>query len=212
MGRVDIANAGTQPSGARAAVILIHGRGGDAHDMLSLAHALHTTDVAYISPQAPGNTWYPYSFMAPIEKNEPQLSLSLETLDQVVKQVTDEGTPPSRIVLIGFSQGACLAAEYLARKPRRFGGLGCLSGALIGPDGAERLYSGSFENMPAFFGCSDVDSHIPAYRVREAAATYTALGAQVTLRFYPGLAHTINEDEVASLRALLDSAGGTQVE
>jgi predicted esterase len=188
---------------AGGAVVLLHGRGGTAEDILSLAHALSEPEFAYVAPQAPGNTWYPQSFLAPIDENEPALSHALATVDAVVGAIAQAGIPPERVVLIGFSQGGCLALEYTARNARRYGGVAGLSSGLIGPPGASHTYPGSLAGTPVFLGCSDVDVHIPEWRVHESTAVLRGLGAQVTERIYPGMGHLINDDEIAHVQRLV---------
>lgn len=181
---------------ARAVMILIHGRGASAHDILALAPVLHHPDFAYLAPQARGHTWYPYSFLAPLTQNEPGLSSGLRVVDELVAQVEQAGIPSEHMVLAGFSQGACLACEYAARHARRYGGLLVFSGGLIGPPGTPRDYAGTLAGTPVFVGSSDPDPHIPVARVHETAAVLADLGASVTKRLYPGMGHTIIQDEI----------------
>jgi phospholipase/carboxylesterase len=190
---------------ARAAMVLIHGRGATADSILSLADALDRPGFAFLAPQAPGNAWYPNSFLAPLDSNEPYLTRALETVGATIKQLEDAGIPAERTILLGFSQGACLALEYAARNARRYGGLAGLSGGLIGPDGTPRDYAGSLAGTPVFLGCSDVDFHIPAARVRESAAVLRDLGGDVTDILYPGMGHTVNQDEIDHVRAIMAS-------
>jgi predicted esterase len=177
-------------------VILIHGRGASAAGMLELARALYQPGFAYLAPQAANHTWYPYSFLAPIERNEPWLSSALQAIADLLAQTEAAGIPVERTVLAGFSQGACLAAEFVARNARRYGGLLIFSGGLIGPPGTPRDYPGSLAGTPAFIGCSDSDPHIPLERVRETTATLERLGARVSETIYPNLGHTITQDQV----------------
>ncbi len=195
--------AGERLSNAWAAMVLIHGRGASASDILLLGEQLYHPQFAYLAPQAAGNTWYPYSFLAPIEQNEPWLSSALETVEAVIRQVEDAGVDASRIVVGGFSQGACLASEFVARNPRRYGGLIMFSGGLIGPPGGLREYTGTLDGTPVFLGCSDVDPHIPKERVLESARILEDLGGDVTYRLYPGLGHTVNRDEIDRARAIV---------
>ncbi len=181
---------------ARAAMILLHGRGATAEDILLLAHELDHPDFAYLAPQAAGYTWYPNSFLAPIPQNEPGISSGIALIGQLVDETIAAGVPQERIVIAGFSQGACLGLEYVARNAGRFGGVLGFSGGLIGPDGTPRDYQGSLDGTPVFLGCSDVDFHIPKQRVEETAAVLGDLGAAVTMRFYPGMGHTIIQDEI----------------
>jgi phospholipase/carboxylesterase len=195
--------AGVPLDRARTAVVLLHGRGGTAEDILTLADALAVPDLAYLAPQAPGNSWYPLSFLAPIEQNEPALSRALATVGAVVAGAAKGGVPAERVVLVGFSQGGCLGLEYAARNARRWGGVAGLSAALIGPPGSPRDYAGSLAGTPVFLGCSDVDGHIPLRRVRESTRVLRGLGAEVTERIYPGMGHLISADEIARVRRLL---------
>jgi predicted esterase len=186
---------------ARAALVMVHGRGASADDILDLATQLPHEGVAFFAPQAADHTWYPYRFTEPIERNEPWLSSALGVLASLVARIEDAGFSSDRIGLLGFSQGACLALEFAARNPRRWGGVFGLSGGLIGPPGTVWPDLGSLAGTPVFLGCSDVDPHIPWRRVEESAARLGELGADVTLRQYPGMAHTINRDELAHVRA-----------
>ena len=200
-----VVRAGSDIARANAAVVMIHGRGASAEGMLDLAGELAVPGTAYVAPQAATSTWYPYSFLAPLAQNEPALSEALATMDRVVADVVAQGVPHERIVLLGFSQGACLALEYAARNARRWGGVVALSGGLIGPDGTPRDYAGSLDGTPVFLGCSDVDSHIPLNRVHESGDVLGKLGGNVTKRIYPGMGHTIVADEVAHVQQLLRS-------
>ncbi|HVG06695.1 MAG TPA: dienelactone hydrolase family protein [Thermoanaerobaculia bacterium] len=195
--------AGSPLGQATAAMILVHGRGAPAEDILGLGRELGRPDLAYLAPQAEGYSWYPYSFMAPMEKNEPGLSNGLTLLGHLVERLGSEGIPPERTVLLGFSQGACLSLEYAARNARRFGAVVGLSGGLIGPPGTPRDYSGSFDGTPVFLGCSDRDPHIPLARVQESTEVLTRMGASVTERIYPAMGHTVSEDELKHVRSLL---------
>jgi phospholipase/carboxylesterase len=204
-----VLSAGSPLPRARVAVVALHGRGGTAASMLTLADELGVADTAFLAPQAARNTWYPFSFMAPVERNEPWLTSALHKVAGALEQCATAGIPPERTLLLGFSQGACLAVEFAARHARRYGGVACLSGGLIGPQLMPERYRGDFAATPAFLGCSDIDAHIPAERVRESAALLQRLGADVTLRLYPGMGHTINPDELASVRLLLETAKAT---
>ena len=194
---------GVSPGDARLAVVLVHGRGDSAAGILGLAREFAAGDLAWIAPQAAGHTWYPSSFLAPIPQNEPWLGSALRRLGTVITELQAEGVTPERIVLMGFSQGACLAQEFAARHARRYGAIVGLSGGLIGPPGTPREYAGGFDGTPVFLGCSDVDPHIPEARVRESAEVFRRMGASVDERIYPGMGHTVNEDEIAALRELL---------
>jgi len=191
-----VARLGPTPESAGGAVILVHGRGGTAGGMLALGRELGLSMVPFLAPQARGGSWYPHSFLAPVEDNEPGLSSGLRVLDGLLAQLDAGGVPAERVVMLGFSQGGCLTAEYAARNARRFGGVVALSGGLIGPPGMPRDYGGSLEGTPVFLGCSDLDPHIPLERVRESSAAFRSLGARVTERIYPDLGHAVNAQEL----------------
>ena len=195
--------AGEKLASARAALILVHGRGATAESMLPLAEAFELGGVAYAAPRAAGNTWYPYSFMAPIETNEPNLTSALFVLAALVERLGGAGIPAERVALVGFSQGACLATEFAARNARRYGGIIGLSGGLIGPPGTPRDYPGSLDGTPVLLGCSDVDPHIPVERMRESDTVLSGLGAAVDTRIYAGMGHSVNDDEIAAAKKLL---------
>lgn len=195
--------AGRPLGEAAGAVVMVHGRGATAESILGLAGEFRRPDLAYVAPQAAGYTWYPYSFMAPMRQNEPGLSSGLERIGEVLALLEEEGIPPERTVLLGFSQGACLSLEFAARNARRYGGVVGLSGGLIGPPGTPRAYEGSLAGTPVFLGCSDRDPHIPRERVDETAEVMREMGAEVTERIYPGLGHTVNEDELEFVRGIL---------
>lgn len=193
---------------AGGAVVLVHGRGASAEDILGLSKEFQYPEIAFLAPQAAGNTWYPYSFLAPIEQNEPWLTSALTKLADTVGQITRAGIPREKIVLAGFSQGACLASEFVARHPARYGGLIAFTGGLIGPPGTDFTYSGTLDGTPAFFGAGDPDPHVPWRRVEESASALSALGADVILKRYPGMPHTINRDEIEHAKALIAKAVG----
>lgn len=200
-----VLTAGAPLEKAAGAMIMVHGRGDSAAGILGLSREFERDDYTYLAPQAAGHTWYPYSFLAPIEQNEPGLSSGLSVLDELLTAVAASGMPAERTMLLGFSQGACLALEYVARNPRRLGGVAGLSGGLIGPPGTEWSRAGSLEGTPVFLGCSDVDPHIPRERVSESASLFRALGADVTERIYPGLRHTVNRDEIEIVAGMMTS-------
>ncbi len=181
---------------AKAAMIMIHGRGASAHDIISLAFEIDLPQVAYLAPQANKNSWYPYSFLSPIEQNEPELSSGLAVIDSIIESLKQKGFTEEQIYLLGFSQGACLSLEYAARNPKKYGGVFALSGGLIGREINPNNYSGSLEESVVFLGCSDVDPHIPLQRVDDTEEIFKKLGANVTKRIYSGMAHTVNEDEI----------------
>jgi phospholipase/carboxylesterase len=186
-------------------VILLHGRNAGPENIRELIPRLARPQFEYLAPAAPNRTWYPFSFMAEFEKNEPFLSNALAQVATVVNEVESGGVPRNKIVLLGFSQGACLATEFTIRNASRFGGLIAFSGGAIGPPGTTWNYPGDFQGTPMFFGCSDVDAHVPAERVRESADVCATMNAKVTTRIYPGMGHLINDDEIAHARQLLDS-------
>jgi predicted esterase len=193
---------------ARAAMIMVHGRGATAESILTLVPALANEGFAFLAPQASGNTWYPNSFMAPIPSNEPGITSGLAAIADIISTIGDAGIPLEKTMLLGFSQGACLSVEYAARHARRYGGIATLSGGLIGPDGTPRNYAGSFGDTPAFLGCSDIDGHIPALRVTESASVLRHMGARVTMKLYPGMGHLVNEDEIAAVNAMMQEVAG----
>ena len=201
--------AGRKLPEAAGAVILIHGRGASAEDILTLAEELDRPDLAYLAPQAAGHTWYPYSFLAPTEQNEPWLTSALNKVGRIVDEIVDAGIEREKTVIAGFSQGACLASEFVARNASRYGGLIALSGGLIGPPGTKFRYSGKLGGTPAFFGGVDPDSHVPWQRVQESAAVLSGLGANVQLRRYPGMPHAVNEQEIDEAKKLLAQAFST---
>jgi predicted esterase len=188
---------------ARAAVVLVHGRGGTARDILSLAGELMQPGFVFLAPQAEGNTWYPLSFLAPTERNEPYLTGALEAVANTLRQVAEAGIPAEHTILLGFSQGACLALEFVARNAQRFGGVAGLSGGLIGAEGSPREYGGSLAGTPVFLGCSDFDPHIPKERVVESGQILGRLGGSVDVRLYPGMGHTINQEELEQVRLMM---------
>jgi predicted esterase len=192
----------------RGAAILVHGRNAAPANILTLVPSLDRPEFTYLAPAAAGGTWYPYSFLAERERNEPGLTSGLGVIDRLVKDVVSRGVPKDRIVLLGFSQGGCLTAEFAASHADRYGGIIVYSGGLIGPPGTTWAYPGSFDGTPVFLGCSDVDAHVPRARVGESAAVFTKMGAAVTERIYPGMGHLVNDDEIAFTRGVMDSILG----
>ncbi len=202
--------SGAEPSDAWGAIVFIHGRGASAKSMLTLTDHLELEHFHIAAPQAHGYTWYPYSFLEPTERNEPGVSSGLATIDELVRSLEDAGLDSSCIFLLGFSQGACLAAEYAARVAYRdhghglrLGGVFCLSGGVIGAPDESREYSGSLHGTPVVLGCSDVDMHIPEARVHETGTALEGLNADVDEQIYPGMGHTINEDEIERINFVL---------
>jgi phospholipase/carboxylesterase len=191
----------------KTAIVLLHGRGGSAQDILGLREELGFPDAVWLAPEAPGHTWYPYSFLAPLERNQPWLSQSLAQVGETVDRTVREGIERDRIVLAGFSQGACLATEFAARNAARYGGLIAFTGGLIGPPGTDFRYPGDLAGTPVFLGAGDPDPHVPWQRVQQSAGVLSRMGAEVTLKRYPGLPHTIGEDELAEARKLIASVG-----
>ena len=200
-----IFTGGTPLAEAKKALILVHGRGGSVDDMRALAGEFDQLGLSYVAAAAADRTWYPYSFLEPLKRNEPHLSSALRLMARALAKAEAAPLPHERIVLLGFSQGACLALEFAARYARRYGAVVGLSGGLIGPEGTPRDYAGSFAGTPVFLGCSDVDPHVPKRRVDESAVVFGRMGAAVTKRIYPGLGHTINADEIAMVRAMVET-------
>jgi predicted esterase len=186
------------------AVIMIHGRNASPRNILDLVPRLNRRGFTYLAPAAANNTWYPFSFLEPVAKNEPYLTSAISRLEHVLRDVATAGVPSSRVVLLGFSQGACLAAEFAYRHAERFGAVVLFSGGLIGPPGITWLTTRSFQRTPAFLGCSDIDAHVPERRVTETADVFSQMDADVTKRIYPGMGHLICEDEIVAAQSLLD--------
>jgi predicted esterase len=181
----------------------VHGRGASAEDILGLAQEFAAPDVAFLAPQAAANTWYPYSFLQPIAQNEPGITSGLGKIASLIAWLGEQGVAPERIVLLGFSQGACLSLEFAARHARRYAAVVGLSGGVIGPAATSRDYAGSMSGTPVLLGCSDIDPHIPLERVRETADVFRRLGAAVDERIYPRMGHLVNEDEIAAVNAII---------
>lgn len=191
---------------AEAVMIMIHGRGATAESILILADEFAKDKFKYIAPQASNNTWYPYRFIDPVEVNEPDLTSALQMISTLIEHVEDKGIPESKIYLLGFSQGACLALEYAARNPGNYGGIIGLSGGLIGPPGTGFEYKGSFtKETKVFLGCSDTDFHIPVERVHESAEVFETMGAEVTKEIYENMGHTVNNDEIRQIKKIINA-------
>ncbi len=188
---------------ARAAMVMAHGRGATAESILSLAPEFNQTGFAYAAPQAAGSSWWPNRFIEPIASNEPWFSSALAAFGDVLVQVDRAGIPSERTIILGFSQGACLVTEFAARNAKRYGGVVGLSGGLFGPDGTPRDYAGSLDGTPVFLGCDPADFHIPKSRVDETAQVLQRMGAVVTERLYPGMGHTVNQDEIEFVRGMM---------
>ncbi|MUW14993.1 phospholipase [Halorubrum sp. CBA1125] len=224
----ELVTAGAPLADADAALVLVHGRGATARSIVDFGAAVAGEDVALLAPQAAANTWYPNSFLAPVEQNEPGRRSGLRAVGRAVNAAADAGIDADAVLVAGFSQGACLASEFVARHPTRYGGLAVLSGGLIGEsvdvddyladaggsagvDGAAEEErddaEGPLAGTPVFLGCSDVDPHIPEERVHETADVLAALGGDVDTRIYEGMGHGINEDEVDAVSALVADLG-----
>jgi len=188
---------------ATGAIVLLHGRGASAEDILGLAQEFDLPELAYLAPEAAEHTWYPYSFLSPIQQNQPWLDSALNLVAETLQRAITAGIERSKIAIVGFSQGACLATEFVARNAARYGGLVAFTGGLIGPPGARFVYSGELSGTACFLGAGDRDPHVPWKRVEETASVLSGLGAVVTLRRYPGLPHTINEDEIDHAKTIL---------
>jgi phospholipase/carboxylesterase len=200
---LDPATAGADTGEAEAAMILVHGRGASARSILMLADELNEPQVHYVAPQASQFTWYPHSFLEPAERNQPGLSSGLQAIHNLISDLEEKGIKRKKIILAGFSQGACLASEFAARHPARYGAVVALSGGLIGDTVSEENYNGSMEGTPVFLGCSDIDPHIPVERVYETGRIFKKLGAEVIRKIYPGMGHTVNEDELNHVKKLV---------
>ena len=204
-----ILRTGAESHSARAAMIMIHGRNAGPMNILDLVPVLERPEFTYVAPAAAGGTWYPNSFMTPREGNEPGISSGLFVIESLVADLLAQGLASDRIMLLGFSQGACLTSEFSIRHPRRYGGVMALSGGLIGPPGTTwDDVTASLDGTPVFLGCSDVDPHIPAERVLETEAVFRRLGAAVTRKLYPGMGHTISSDEIRIVQAAMDEVLG----
>ncbi len=200
-----IVSTGLSLDEAEAAMILVHGRGASAESILSLSTELPHPKFAYLAPQAANNTWYPQSFLSPIEVNEPGISSGIAAIEALVERAVQAGIPHEKIVIGGFSQGACLTLEFVARHARRYGSVFAFSGGLIGSDGTPRDYEGSLNGTPIFIGCSDVDFHIPEARVHHSDEVLKNLGGDVTTKIYPNMGHTVNLDEINAVREMIST-------
>lgn len=189
-------------------MIMTHGRNAAPANILTLVPSLDRPGFTYLAPAAANGTWYPYSFLAERDQNEPGLTSGLGVIDRLVGDVVARGVPKDRIILLGFSQGGCLTAEFAASHADRYGGVIVYSGGLIGPPGTTWPYPGHFGGTPVFLGCSDVDAHVPRERVGESTAVFSRMGATVTERIYPGMGHLVNDDEIAITRGIMDSILG----
>ncbi len=196
MHKKNIIRAGKELSESGKALIMLHGRGGSAEDILSIAEYLNVKEYALLAPEATGNTWYPYSFLAQPSANEPWLSSAMQLLSDVVNDVQEHGITSDNIFFLGFSQGACLTLEFIARHAAKYGGVVAFTGGLIGDKIYRKNYKGDFEATPVFIGSSDPDPHIPVERVYATANIFRSMNASVTEKVYSNMGHTINEDEI----------------
>lgn len=194
---------GKKPAEANRALILVHGRGGSAEDMLALAENFEVEDFTLVAPKASHNTWYPFSFMAPTDQNEPWLSSAIKVLEEVVEELNKHGFAHEQIYFAGFSQGACLTLEFVTQHAKHWGGVAAFTGGLIGEELNTEQYKGNFEGTPIFIGTSDPDPHVPVSRVNETVKILQKMNAEVTLKVYPGMAHTINMDEIEQANNLI---------
>ena len=194
---------GKKPEDASAVLIMVHGRGGSAEDILTIARYLNTKDFCLLAPEAVDNTWYPYSFLAPVDRNEPWLGSALAVLKGIVEELKAKGVDEEKIYFLGFSQGACLTLEFVARNATKYGGVAALTGGLIGETLNTANYTGDFNGTPVFIGTSDPDPHVPVTRVDESAELLTKMNANVTKKIYKGMGHTISQDEINELNQLI---------
>ncbi len=198
-----LATGGEPAADANIAMILVHGRGASAQSMLLFSKEFERDDIHYRALQADRHSWYPHSFMAQKQMNEPGISSGLQAIYDQITHIEDEGIPKNKIVLLGFSQGACLGTEFAARHPQKYGAIIGLSGGLIGDTVDADNYSGSLEGTPVFLGCSDRDPHIPKERVNETAQIFEQLDADVNKQIYKGMGHTVNKDEINTINTIL---------
>jgi len=205
-----ILQRGAALDSAKGAVVLLHGRGASAEDILELAQDFDLPELVYLAPEAAEHTWYPYSFLSPIEQNQPWLDSALKLVGETLQRAISAGIERQKVAIVGFSQGACLATEFVVRNATRYGGLVAFTGGLIGPPGAKFVYSGDLAGTPCFLGAGDRDPHVPWKRVEESAAVLSDLRAAVTLRRYPGLPHTINQDEIDHAKIILRRIGARE--
>jgi len=200
-----VSTYGADPADSTAAMILVHGRGASANSILTLSHEFGVPEIHYTAPQAAQHTWYPYSFLEPTESNQPGLNSGLQAIYDLLTKLEKAGIQRSKVILAGFSQGACLASEFAARHPFRYGGIVALSGGLIGESVSADNYSGSLDGTPVFLGCSDVDPHIPVERVDQTEMVFQKLGGDVIKKIYPNMPHTVNLDEIRHVKQLIQS-------
>lgn len=199
-----IVTRGPSAEAADIALILVHGRGASAEGMLLFADEFKGDNIHYRALQASGHTWYPQSFLAPKEQNQPGINSGLQAIFDQIKYLNEAGISTDKIILLGFSQGACLASEFAARHPQQYGGVVAFSGGLIGPEINPGNYDGNLEDTPVFLGCSDRDPHIPKERVDETEGVFQQLGAQVNKKIYTGMGHTVNQDEIGAVQKIIE--------
>ncbi len=200
-----LVTAGTDLDEAAAALVAVHGRGATAQSIAQTGLQLHQPGLAVLAPQAARNRWYPRSFLEPVETNEPGRSSGLQAVGDAIETAAEAGIPVENVLVLGFSQGGCLASEYVARNPRRYGGAVAFSGGLIGETVTESAFEGDLDGTPCFLGCSDVDPHIPEERVHETAAVFEQLGGDVETRIYEGMGHGVNQDELDYVSGMVES-------
>lgn len=200
-----IITAGKALKEASKALVMIHGRGASAEDILSLSNYLNVEDYALIAPQATNNTWYPFSFLMPPQQNEPWLSSALSLLNEIVTDINNDNISTENIYFLGFSQGACLTLEFVTRNAKNYGGIVAFTGGLIGDKIYSENYTGDFQNTPIFIGSSDPDPHVPVSRVYETADILQTMHANITTKVYKNLGHTVNNDEIENANALIFS-------
>lgn len=200
-----IITAGKDLSAATKALIMIHGRGADASDILGLAKYINASEFALLAPEATNNTWYPQSFLAPQAMNEPWLSSAISLVGETVSRIKEAGIAESSIYFLGFSQGACLALEYVTRNAKKYGGVVAFTGGLIGEKIHNENYKGNFDNTPVFIGTSNPDPHVPVERVYASSNILGSMGAAVTYKVYENMGHTINNDEIVQANKLIFS-------
>ena len=211
MHQKNIVTAGKPLQPATRVLIMLHGRGGSAEDILSLSAHLDVAQFTLLAPQATNHSWYPYSFLAPASQNEPWLSSALQLLKELVEEVLQKGVPPENIFFLGFSQGACLSLEFVTRNAARYGGVVAFTGGLIGDKINSENYKGDFQHTPVFIGTSDPDPHVPVERVHASTRILKNMHAAVTEKVYPGMGHTINQDEIANANNLIFRAEAIKV-
>jgi phospholipase/carboxylesterase len=206
MHRKQVLQHGKKPGDSDKVLVMVHGRGASAEDIISLTAYLNVKDFTILAPQATGNTWYPYSFLAPPATNEPWLSSAINLLGEIVDDIIKAGITTSNIYFLGFSQGACLTLEFVTRNATRYGGVAAFTGGLIGDKIYEQNYRGDFQGTPVFIGTSDPDPHVPVERVNDSAAILRKMNAALTVKIYPGMGHTINENELQTVNNTIFTA------